>query len=48
MSHNVPSIYDVATKGSNVPKGKGGKPTSVYAVLSVCAVPFHLLKYRDR
>ena len=26
MSPNVPSIYDVATEGSNVPKGKGVSP----------------------
>jgi len=30
--HIIPSIYDVATKGSNVPKGKGIS-RSVYAVL---------------
>ncbi|MCK4731928.1 MAG: hypothetical protein KAT65_05655, partial [Methanophagales archaeon] len=32
MSPNVSSIYDVATEGSNVPKGKG-VARSVYAVL---------------
>jgi len=26
FSDNVPSIYDVATEGSNVPKGKGASP----------------------
>lgn len=32
MSYNVPSVYDIATKGSNVPKGKG-EARSVYDVL---------------
>ena len=32
ISYNVPSIYDVATKDSNVQKGKGGA-RSVYALL---------------
>ena len=26
ISYNVPSIYDVAIEGSNVPKGKGVSP----------------------
>ena len=34
ISDNVSSIYDVATEGSNVPKGKGKIARSVYAVLS--------------
>jgi len=34
MSDNIPSIYDVATEGSNLSKGKG-EDRSVYAVLCV-------------
>jgi len=36
ISYNVPSIYNVATEGSNVPKGKG-EARSVYAVLGEVA-----------
>ncbi len=41
ISYNVSSIYDVATAGSNVPKGKG-EARSVYAVLSAVAGIFTL------
>lgn len=38
IEHNVSSIYEVATKESNVPKHEG-KACSVYAVLYELALP---------